>query len=564
MPGYDESTGCSVSHSAHALPESPTSIPVTSASYAETTEPVPSPTTAPSHDKSMAHSSAAAAEAVALMARRLNDAAPIARLPSELFSGIFLAYIPLRQQVRATCVCRIWRTTLLSTPSAWMSLSNYGVACPEGVLTHLLGLSGTLPLHLDLEATSLNWVEVCACLRSCIHRCVSLAVTLNATDGAGALTAVLSEHPAPVLRAFRLYDRSSHFNFDLRNDVFLFAGHAPQLELAKLHTDLSRLRPCESLRKVKRLLCCTTVADRMSLRRFQNILDLFSGIEVLSVDLEDWLPDAEAVSVVMPKSLTDLIIKSCLSNVSPLALLQHIPTAHLLGLRAKMHRSRRSEDAAALAAHIFANTRPNEMSLETLLGGADHMNVYVFWDKTNDQDVECARRLYNVPFSTLRASLTSAFASITRLSLGEGVVTSGALPPVPALTALTVHLFYGMFQKECGEDSIFLLPRHRSDEHLISCPLLKTLEISAAPASDIDTGGLTTWLTPDMIYDFIHFHMSYDAPRLERLVFEGAMLVENYIYETTIARILTLVDDVEWRRGYVLDPSPYDELMNWN
>ncbi|KZV97099.1 hypothetical protein EXIGLDRAFT_731626 [Exidia glandulosa HHB12029] len=479
----------------------------------------------------------------------LGGNSPISRLSRDLFCQVFEWYIPVRTQVQAMRVCRVWRDALLSTPSVWSVISNeHFEEHHDGVLTSLLARSANAKLSLTVDVTTQNWKEVTDCIEANLHRCRSLTVDCEDVlddDGAERLTRVLSHHPALALEAFRLYDLNWQFNCKSHDDVVLFAGQAPRLDLVKMHTNLASLRHSDSLGAVQRL----RFRPVNSLESLQRLLSLFTAPKILALDIDDWVSDWVGGKVTLPSSIEGLIVISNSSWPSALPLLSHINHAQLLHLRLLLHLETSLGDATALVSRVLEHSKVVDIFIDLISDSEDLINLDIFWDSHE-------RHLYNVPLTAV--SLPTVFASLTWLSLGERAFTiESGLPEAPALTWLAICLIYGRYQLEWGEASIFLLPRER--EPLFSCPLLRTLKISAPPSSEPNAEGYVTYIAPEMIREFMTFHLAFNDPQLDHLILEGAVLLESRSDE--VAELLALVEDYSWQPGFLTPASEYDDLM---
>lgn len=506
-------------------------------------------------------------QAVSFIARRVNDHAPMARLPRELFCSVFSLYIYLGDVVQATGVCHVWRNALLHTPSVWALFSNYQMPCPPGTIPRLLALSSSLPLHLDLEATESNWEEICDCIEANLHRCISFAATFNTVKASERLTQVLCSNPAPILRTFKMYDSNGWFNdsryrpLDRNGEPdILFARQAPVLELAKIHTDLSDgIQYRTAFRTVKRLRIQTTSTDVLSAQRLVDIFDLFPCLEIFAIEFDIWHNTDSAPLVTLPSSLTDLLLETTNTTLSLSAVIRCINSDNLLGLRGKLSKDCSPEQALELLRHMLRDTKPT--TLDISWGSSDLLEVFGYWKRNRDakDNEEFERGASHVPLSAIRELPSELFASVTWLAVTEDILSSEDIdiPEIPSVTRLTVRLLYAPVHAILGEFSMFLLPLSR----VFAFPLLNKLEIRAAPVSETQSGGYTTWLTPDLIYNFIQQNLRYQAARIERFILRGAKLVESRIEE--VAKLLALIDTYEWRQGRVYVPSRDDAVRHW-
>ncbi|KZV93247.1 hypothetical protein EXIGLDRAFT_835882 [Exidia glandulosa HHB12029] len=503
-------------------------------------------------------------QAVSRIARRINDNGPIARLPRDIFCSVFALYIDLRDLVRATGVCHVWRDALMHDPSVWTVLSNYQVVCPQGVLTRLLSLSSTLPLHLELEATEANWPEVCESLEVNLQRCLSLAVTFNTHIASVRLTAALCGHSAPILRTFKLFDAFSWFNspwyrpWDAPRDGVLFAGDAPHLELVKIHTDLTNVRPSSALRAVKRLRC----ANASSWEDLSNasgsvvrILDLFPSVEILGLEVRaDSRVDSSQELINLPPLLTDVVVDISSTEVSAGDVIRRFKDPDLPSLRGKLSGACTPEQCLSHMRDMLAGTAPSALELDSR---GPNLAVFAYWDPG---DGRFDRGSYQVSPKILQDLLPSeVFANVTWLGIAEDLFGHDdvQIPTMPAVTRLCVGLLYCPAYRTYGAQSIFLLP----PEKIFSFPLLKTLAICAASTMVLPSGGYITWLTPDLISRFIRSHLLYDAPSVGRLILEGARLVQSCVQE--VAALLALVDDFDWEPAWVEKSDRVDYVLDW-
>lgn len=510
-------------------------------------------------------------QAVSRIARRINDNGPVARLPRDIFCGVFALYIDLEDLVRATGVCHVWRDALMHDPSVWTVLSNYQAVCPPGVLTRLLSLSSTLPLRLELEATDANWTEVCESIEANLRRCQSLSVTFNSRNASVRLTAVLCGHSAPILKTFKLFDASSWFNslwdrpWDAPRDDgsgVLFAGDAPHLELVKMHTDLSNVRPSSALRAVKRLRCANaSVWEDLSNASLVRILDLFPSVEILGLEVRaDNRIDSSQELIKLPTSLTDVVVDISSTEVSALDVIHRFNDPDLPSLRGKLSSACTPEQCLSHTRDMLAGTAPRALELYTR---GPNVEVFAYWDpSTPDGRVqrEFDRGSYQVSPKILQDLLPSeVFANVTWLGIAEDLFGNDdvQIPTMPAVTRLCVSLLYGPAHRTYGANSMFLLP----SEKIFSFPLLKTLAICAASTMALPSGGYTTWLTPDLVSRFIRSHLLYDAPRVGRLILEGARLVQSCVQE--VAALLALVDDFDWEPAWVENSDRVDAVLDW-
>ncbi|KZV93229.1 hypothetical protein EXIGLDRAFT_835869 [Exidia glandulosa HHB12029] len=519
-----------------------------------------SPVRAPSVHRSML-------QAVSFIARRVNDHTPMSRLPRELFCSVFSLYIYLGDVVQATGVCHVWRNALLHTPSVWALFSNYQMPCPPGTIPRLLALSSNLPLHLDLEATESNWKEVCDCIEANMHRCISLAATFNTSKASWCLTQVLCSNPAPILKTFKMYDSNAWFNdpwdrqWDgIRDADVLFAGQAPALELVKMHTNLSDgIRYRTAFRTVKRLRIQTTSTDVLSARRLVDIFALFPCLEIFAIEVDIWHNADNAPLVTLPSSLTDLLLETTNTTSSLSTIMRCINSDNLLGLRGKLSKDCSPEQALELLRYMLRNTKPT--TLDISWGSSDLLEVYGYWKRNRDatDNEEFERGASHVPLSAIRDLPSESFESVTWLAVTEDILSSEDIdiPEIPSVTRLTVRLLYAPVHAILGEFSMFLLPPSR----IFAFPLLNKLEIRAAPVSETQSGGYTTWLTPDLIYIFIQQHLRYQAARIDQFILRGAKLVESRIED--VAKLLALIDTYEWRQGRVYVPSRDDAVRHW-
>ncbi|KZV93243.1 hypothetical protein EXIGLDRAFT_835879 [Exidia glandulosa HHB12029] len=468
-------------------------------------------------------------QAVSRIARRINDNGPIARLPRNIFCSVFALYIDLRDLVRATGVCHVWRDALMHDPSVWTVLSNYEVVCPPGVLTRLLSLSSTLPLHLELEATDANWPEVCESLEVNLQRCLSLSVTFNSHNASVRLTAALCGRSAPILRTFKLFDPFSWFNSLWDRDDgggVLFAGDAPHLELVKIHTDLTNVRPSSALRAVKRLRCANASSwedDSNASGNVVRILDLFPRVEILALEVRpDSRVDASQELIKLPPLLTDVVVDISLTafSASNINVMRRFKDPDLPSLRGKISGECTPEQCLSHMRDMLAGTAPS--ALELWSRGPD-IEVFAYWDPSCQpvDGREFDRGSYQVSPKILKDLLPSdVFANVTWLGVAEDLFGHDdvQIPAMRAVTRLCVSLLYGPAHRTYGAQSMFLLP----PDKVFSFPLLKTLAICAASTMALPSGGYITWLTPDLVSRFIRSHLRYDAPRIGRLIFEGA------------------------------------------
>ncbi|KZW02970.1 hypothetical protein EXIGLDRAFT_828751 [Exidia glandulosa HHB12029] len=455
----------------------------------------------------------------------------IQRLPTDLLASIFEEFLPLSDCIAITHVCQAWRDLLLChSPLSWSAIDGKGL--PRGALAELLSRSASADLRLKVCIDSENWEESSICIHTHLWRCTYLKVTVTenvSTEGAHALLEGLCR-PAPRLRTFKFFD--DYLRLNALQSGSLFDGQAPNLRLLKFCADIRQIGHGDIFRNVTRLVFArpleTTIED------VAYIASCFPQLQALAIDLDDWKTSTSpegAVPVVLPASLTDLLIIWTNSSSDPLPLLSRLEHRSIPRLQVRHRYLPDAEAVEELLQQVLPSKNLASMSLYP--SGIETSLNLILSDKGKDFALNDERVVTRIP----RWTRPRGFDRITSLALGESVfVVHEDNVSLPLLTQLTILMLerdeYAMF----AEDSAFLWPRSQDESLTFSCPELRLLRIRAGAADN-------TCVAPEVIHEFATCHLEYAAPSLQRLELCGVDLLAHVPGE--VAKLVALADDFQ-------------------
>lgn len=471
------------------------------------------------------------------------------RLPPELLCTV-VEPLPLNDRMAVTHVCRAWRDVLVHhSPSVWSSLVYESMK--EGSLTALLRRSASADLHLELHVRKNCWVEVVRCLEQHLARCTHLKLLIDQrlrTKAARALARALC-CPAPRLRTFKVYDHLDSFNHERDPELRLFAGQAARLRLAKMHMHMDAW-PHPALPDVEQLLYCHTGELRLS--HVENLLPRVQSCRSIGIEIDEWNADdvvSPSALLPLPATLEALLIISNKALVDPAPLLSAMDFAAVPHVHVEYNYVSPKEPALNVLEILAGDTEMRYMHLNSSTN-EDSLNVDL-WDSYNTPRLH--RTATSLPFGA--HAVDALFANLTHLLLGELIVAlADQIPPLPAVVHLTLQTLAPEYQKTDGHDSAFMLPRTR--EQVLRCPALRTFRVGAR-----FRGGFTH-IAPEMIREFVEWHLNFDAPRLPRLVLRGLCILENVPEEASA--LLALADYFEIEAGYIAEPRRSADLRDWD
>lgn len=489
------------------------------------------------------------ARAMVAVARRLNlRSRAVTGVPPELLIDIF-ERLPVHDRIRASHICHFWREKIISTPSVWSSVIDEPRLGP-GALPSILHRSGSRGLMLSLVVDSSNWESICSILDSHLSRCVVLEINILTAIGTIAedrITESLSR-AAPRLREFRIWDLCGTLNRRATDDALLFAGGHSPLKVFRARIDSYQLRPCDSLSSVTRLRYASSTGLWSAQETLATFLSLCPALEHLAVVFfaKTYVdPSAEAwSSCVLPASLKSLLVVAE-DSAAVLHPISYLNVGDRLPVRLNYLTCPTEAEAIAATDALFRGIAITRLGLYRWSFDTD-FNVTIM--NGNGYGGDWLRYLANVPRGVL--DFKACVLSLTSLSTDEPSFAEGILlHDAPALTYLAIWLLTpAEHRSDSGDCSIWLLP---STPHTVMrCPRLKKLQLAAHPLDSPFSPSSDTYVTPDMIQDFIRHHL-YHEGALELLELEGIQVVESRVEE--VASLLAIVHDV-------VHLSPYEGL----
>ncbi|KZV82279.1 hypothetical protein EXIGLDRAFT_729918 [Exidia glandulosa HHB12029] len=451
-------------------------------------------------------------------------------LPLELVCIVFEC-LPLRDCILATHVCRAWRHFLVDcAPSIWCSISSEPIL-PPGALPVLLARSGSSDIELSVRVALDRWKEVVDCLAANMYRCRSLSVRISSartddyTDMTAALTSALC-NPAPRMRKFRLFDRGGLFN-----SPGILGGVAPHLRVVKLYCNPGALGECEAFQGATRAMYAnpswTTHED------VSNILQRLPKLEALALDLDYWhrwgTGRRNDHILVFPPTLKHLVLRGDSEVQNACLVLDAID-------HSKLH------EICVTCPSRKDGTSPDPEFVEKLLRQmlddgppAVKMSIYgsSFLDISIKRADDSERGLIRVPRGRRPEQ---SFSTVTLLSLGESALDPNVpFPSIPLVTDLTIIMLDHDEYADVAHDSVFLLPRTHDDMHILVCPSLRIFRIRASKGA--------ARVAPEVIREFVEYHLDYAEPLLEKLAICGAEVLHNNVAE--VAALISLAKTFE-------------------
>ncbi|KAH7102075.1 hypothetical protein BKA62DRAFT_701364 [Auriculariales sp. MPI-PUGE-AT-0066] len=510
-------------------------------------------------------------------ARRHNENQLISRLPTELM-GVALEFLDsAHDRLQAALSCRLWHQLIFSNPSAWRHITF--IQPNHRGLANQLKLSGSVPLTLVLRLTPKNWVEVCDCLPLALERCVRLSLYVQLeTDGASASHTIISTllSPAPMLRDLTVLDLDHVLDigdYPSFEDMF---GSQARLKVAKLDTDLrswSTVAP--SVFQDVEFAALAQGHRTWDLEHLQMVLSLFPNAKNFALEIGSWesvdeVPpnDDERVepaarrTCTLPRGLDILTFVMTNGSVSPQEALSGLGSSQ--ARICVSYNVRPSIEAAQCILDMFAGDLAAEgiktVRIEASAYDNAAFNIFLHTaardahasthDAPTAQQPPLAHRIIlDLP---MQISFPGAvFTHMTRLYLSELILGLCELPEAPLLEQLTIQTITPIYQLEDNPDSIFSLPRTR--DRVLRCPRLQVLRFAARVRDG------TQRFAPEMVQDFVEWHLQYSAPKL-RLKLIGVEILEGRI--DALISMLALFDQVDVEPGRMKwQPSEIMEIQ---
>lgn len=465
-------------------------------------------------------------------------------LPDDILTGIF-SRLDIPQIIAVSHVCRPWRASALGCPTLWTAVE---LAPTFRGFSDIIARSRPVPLQLHMRIDVRNFTSMCTALFDCMDRVTKLCLTIHSLDfglhiDPPEYTLKVTDafqEPAPLLRELRIHDAQLQLH---EFDGELFGGDAPALQFFRFHGDL-------------------TAFPLGSVSAFEHVSHIvYDPISELEAHSPTWLPD---LSIDFP-SLSHFFLKVPAISASALLYPDWLP-ATLQHLELRLFQN---DFHLPDLLDIF---RPD--TIYPLLVVALHAPPCGHGDATDFIEAVAAKSPYHltdlyVAYAPTYGVATIAtldagghrcvFAdfpspcrppsnyqlSLTSLSIGDTYWTTGALPTMPALESLEVHLSTAS-QRRIG--SVFTLPMFAGFgslrmQHLLQCPLLRSLTIVARAEHRVED---RTLACHDVLM-FVRLRLAFSSRRLEKLIMHHTLFSDSR--PTTIGTLSTTINSIVYENG---------------
>ena len=335
----------------------------------------------------------------------------------------------------------------------------------------MLRLAAQSSIELDVVVSGENEKVVIPALEANIHRCTQLRLIFD--GGAGGLWPHIDEVrrclglPAPQLRQLIMHDDyAQYLGDDLTQNLCLFGGHSPRLNLISLTLDLNTLSPIDA-----RSLAQVTVVTLQQIGRTDSaalrlLLRLTPAMRYLRLCVQTWSdPSHEEHTIELPPSLhsLDIIPTDAANSQSGIRLLKCLRWQHLHRVSLQAKDDLATEKDMRYLFHAFPGPQPPQTAW---IGWADKpvsidTGVAVFFSKADLHAIvpESFRgdAVPSIPveersaFDVQQPLTASLFTNITQLYLHELVfdpdVLQYDLPTFPLVSDLRIMLMDEHFLK---------------------------------------------------------------------------------------------------------------------
>ena len=500
-------------------------------------------------------------------------------LPPEVLVAVFDQLLTPLNRVQAALVCKKWHDVIFNSPSLWRTIN-----CRSYGLAEQLELSGQSTLWLTVVVDLQNIDTVVASLPTALRRCIVLNLTMyvdmeDLTMARQAIQLLSSalRCPAPLLEEVTL--RDPQLVLLEPSDEPLF-GESSQLSLAKIEMDLGILRRSNlsTFQNVQRCLFGKG-GSAWSLADIGYVLELFPKIRALALEIPYWEhlyssredEHEEVLSkLTLPPQLDVFTIVTSTATTPAAAILARLRRSKSCRICVS-HNITPSDNQANALLKAYLEDIPQLKVLRIEASGYDDaaVNIYMYRgdreihestaDLRQGQEVALpARCIIDYPISAGVPS--NMFHNLTHLYMSELIMSLALkaetrLPETPSLVELTIHIMRHKYQSADGPDSIFFLPRLSDPDTLLCCPRLQVVRIATR------TDSARTALSPEMILDFVIWHLKFDTERLRSLKLLGVEILQHDVAQ--VARLLEIFEEIDVEPGRMVWQREDVEPIQW-